>query len=61
MSVEDSKNRIHIQARMIDTIYDAEGTATYKCKAKHPGIPNEIFITGSRKVIRKHVMSHPNW
>jgi hypothetical protein len=60
MSVENTEKREHI-SKHYDTAY-ANGLATYACPNLHQGMPNNKFITGSRKEIRKHIMTkHKSW
>ena len=37
------------------TTTDANGFVTYTCHDKHPGMPGEKFVTGSRRKIRQHI------
>lgn len=60
MGVENTEKREHI-AKHYDVAYK-DGIAVYSCPATHQRMPNNKFVTGSRKEIRLHIMKeHKTW
>lgn len=54
---EKSSENVHI-SRKIKVALISGRAVIYECPMKHRGLPEERFITGSRKEIRAHYMQH---